>query len=64
MHMHICLGGVAIMCDYPHPAWGGLFEMENSLLFYELFFVNLYHFRKHCFQFSLTEDLNVVQSVI
>ena len=20
MCMHVCLGGVAIMCDYPHPA--------------------------------------------
>ena len=23
-HMCTQLGGVAIVCDYPHPAWGGL----------------------------------------
>ena len=23
MCMHTQLRGVAIMCDYPHPAWGG-----------------------------------------
>ena len=46
--MRIHLGGVAIIYYYPHPAWGGLFETENSLLFYELFFVTLYYSRMHC----------------
>ena len=36
--MRVCLGGVAMVCDYPHLAWGGLFKMENDLLFYESFF--------------------------
>ena len=24
VHMRTQLRGVAIVCDYPHPAWGGL----------------------------------------
>ena len=64
VHMRVLLGGVAIIYDYPHPAWGGLFETENSLLFYESFFIILYYFRMHCFRFSLTEDLNDIQIVI
>ena len=60
--MHVCLGGVVMVCDYPHPAWGGLFKMENSLLFYESFFITLYYFRMHCVRFALTKDLNDVQS--
>ena len=48
--MHAQLGGVAIMCDYPHPAWGGFnFLNGKQLLFYEKFFVTLYYFRTHCF---------------
>ena len=41
MCMHVHLGGVAIIYYYLHPAWGGFFEMENGLLFYESFFVTL-----------------------
>ena len=40
MCMHVCLGGEGIIYYYPHPAWGGLFEMENGLLF--LFFLSPY----------------------
>ena len=59
VRMHVHLGGVANAYYYPHPAWGGLFKMENGLLFYETFFVNLYYLRTHCFRFLLTEDLIV-----
>ena len=48
MRMCVHLGGVAIIYYYPHPASGDLFEMENGLLFYELFFVTLYYSRMHC----------------
>ena len=44
------------------PCMGGLFETENGLLFYEVFFVTLYYSRMHCVQFYLTEDLNVIQN--
>ena len=45
----IHLGGVASAYYYLHPAWGGLFKTENGLLFYEMFFINLYCHRMHCF---------------
>ena len=48
MHMRVHLGGVAIIYYYLHPAWGGLFETENGLLFYESFFITLYYSRMHC----------------
>ena len=62
MRMRVHLGGVVIVYCYLHPAWGGLFETENGLLFYEVFFVTLYYSRMHCVQFYLTEDLNVIQN--
>ena len=61
--MHLHLGGVAIVYYYPHPAWGGLFETENGLLFYEAFFINLYYIRMHCFKYYLTKDLNHIQMI-
>ena len=63
MCMHVCPGDEGIIYYYLHPAWGGLFEMENGLLFYELFFVTLHYSRTHCVRFYLTQDLNVVQNI-
>ena len=59
MHMHGYTGGVATVRVLSYPAWWGLFETENDLFMYEVFFITLYCIRTHSFQF-LTEVLQII----